>query len=308
MTKWAKHGRRRFLSAASALLLVFAGRIAPSQALQTQPAAAPVSAPATAAFDIVDIHASPFLRDLGTRMQGGNLSGDRYILRQVTMTQLVVAAYKVEPAYVQGGPSWLDWDRFDIEAKTPPTTSKEEIRLMLQLLLAQRFGLMAHSGTAPMPVYMLTAQNGKTKLKESNGTGDPSCQPQPPPANQTPGVIPQIVVACRNESMEQFTQFLRMIGNATVGDTVKPVIDSTGLKGAYDFDLKWTPPQLLARAGSEGISIFDAVDKELGLKLALVTAPQPVLIVESVNEVPTPTRLTSQSACPRCRRPSLKSR
>ena len=48
-----------------------------------------------------------------------------------------------------------------------------------------------------------------------------------------------------------------------------PVVDSTGLKGAYDFDLNWTGRQWLVRAGTDGISIFDAVDKQLGLKLAL---------------------------------------
>jgi uncharacterized protein (TIGR03435 family) len=67
-----------------------------------------------------------------------------------------------------------------------------------------------------------------------------------------------------------------------------PVVDSAGLKGPYDFDLKWTARALLPRAGSEGISIFDAVDKQLGLKLALETAPRPVRIADRVNETPTP--------------------
>ena len=49
-------------------------------------------------------------------MDGGYLTGDRYILHQATMTQLIAAAYNLDEAYVQGGPSWLDWDRYDIEA------------------------------------------------------------------------------------------------------------------------------------------------------------------------------------------------
>lgn len=221
-------------------------------------------------------------------MQGGNLSGDRYIWRQATMTQIIAAAYNLEPANVQGGPSWLDWERYDIVAKAPPTTSKAEIDLMLQSLLAKRFGLVAHTGSAPMPAYMLTAQNGKTKLKESEGTGDSGCKGQAQPANQLAGAIPQILVVCSNETMEKFAELLHMAGNATVGDTSTPVVNSTGLTGAYDFDLKWTPRQLLSRAGPDGISIFDALDKQLGLKLTLETAPRPVLIVDSVNESPTP--------------------
>jgi len=219
---------------------------------------------------------------------GGDLSGDRYELRQATMTGLIAAAYNLEPIYVQGGPSWLDWDHYDIEAKAPPTTSKETLRLMLQSLLAERFSLMVHRGTAPIPVYVLSAPNGQAKLKESNGSGDSGCKPQPLSAPPPPGVIPQVVVVCRNETMAQFVEFLRSIGLASVGDTVKPFTDSTGLKEAYDFDIKWTPAQLLAQAGPDGISIFDAVDKQLGLKFALETAPRPVLIVDSVNETPTP--------------------
>jgi uncharacterized protein (TIGR03435 family) len=218
-------------------------------------------------------------------MDGGNLSGDRYILRQATMTQIIGAAYNLDPTNVQGGPSWLDWDHFDIVAKAPPTTSKAEIRLMLQSLLAQRFGLVAHTGSAPMPAFVLTAQTGKTKLKESDGTGDPSCEFQPPPANQAAGTISQIVFTCHNETMERFAEDVH---NWAGGYLTQPVVDSTGLKAAYDFDIKWTPRQLLGRAGADGISIFDAVDKELGLKLALQTAPRPVLIVDSVNEAPTP--------------------
>ncbi len=244
--------------------------------------------PATAAFDVADVHSSPFLRNLSPGLMGGDLSGDRYELRQATMTRLIAAAYNLEPIYVQGGPSWLDWDHFDIEAKAPPTTSKEALRLMLQSLLAQRFSLVVHRGTAPMPVYVLGAPNGEGKLKVSAGSGDSGCKPQPLPGPPPPGVIPQVTVLCRNETMAQFVDFLHSIGLATVGDTVKPFADSTGLKEAYDFDFKWTPAQLLAQAGADGVSIFNAIDKQLGLKLALETAPRPVLIVDSVNETPTP--------------------
>ena len=65
-------------------------------------------------------------------------------------------------------------------------------------------------------------------------------------------------------------------------------LNKTGLEGKWDFTIKWTPPALLARAGADGISIFDAVDKQLGLKLEAGKVPQPVIFVDSVNEAPTP--------------------
>jgi len=156
---------------------------APASSPAPSPVTGPASAPASAQFDVADVHASPYVRF--PFMDGGNLSGDRYILHQATMTQIIAAAYNLDPTNVQGGPSWLDWDHFDIVAKAPPTTSKPAIRLMLESLLSQRFSLVVHTDSAPMPAFVLSAQTGKTKLKdsetkESGGTGEPNCQYQPP--------------------------------------------------------------------------------------------------------------------------------
>jgi uncharacterized protein (TIGR03435 family) len=86
-------------------------------------------------------------------------------------------------------------------------------------------------------------------------------------------------------TMEAFAEDLHQMAG---GYLTNPVIDSTGLKGSWDFDLKWTGRGNLAKAGADGVSIFDAVDKQLGLKLELQTAARPVLIVDSANEQPTP--------------------
>ena len=284
MTKRTVHSRRKFLSIASALLLVFAWRIVSSQALQAQQAVAPhAAAPTTAAFDVADVHASPF--EWAPRMDGGNLVGDRYILYDATMTQIIATAYSLDSANVQGGPSWLDWDHFDIIAKAPQSASRETLQLMLQSLLAERFSLVVHKGTAPMPSYVLTAQNGKTRLKESDGKGESGCKWKPQSINSAADALPQNLVTCHNEIMEKFAGDVYAMAG---GYLAEPVVDSTGLKGAYDFDLKWTGSESLIRAGAEGISIFDAVDKQLGLKLTLGTAPRPVLTVDSANESPTP--------------------
>ena len=66
-----------------------------------------------------------------------------------------------------------------------------------------------------------------------------------------------------------------------------PVVDVTGLSGAWDFNLRWTGRGALASAGADGVTLFDAIDKQLGLKLELGKAPIPVVVVESVNEQPT---------------------
>jgi len=235
------------------------------------------------AFEIADVYTSPHRSFPFSN--GGNLHGDRFAFRQATMLDLIAYAYGLDPSMVQDGPIWLETDRFDVIAKTTPKTSKEDLKLMVRSLLAERFSLVTHTGSKPMPAWVLTVGKGKAKLKEGDDTGKADCQYQEPPPNQPPGTVSNIVFVCHNTTMEAFAKHLHDWGGGYLSE---PVVDETGLKGAWDFDIKWTGKGQLQKAGADGISIFDAVDKQLGLKLDLETAPRPVLIVDSVNEKPTP--------------------
>jgi uncharacterized protein (TIGR03435 family) len=236
----------------------------------------------TPAFDIADVHASP--RRTNPFMTGGVLRGGRYDIHKATMVDLISTAYGIDGDKVVGGPSWLDTDRFEVIAKAPNSTAPETVKLMLQGLLAERFMLVVHNDTKPMPAFVLSLGKGKPKLKEAaEGSGPGGCQGQQ--QNPEPGVIPYIVVTCHNLTMQAFSQELRNMAN---GYLTTPVVDSTGLKGAWDFEIKWHGRGQLARAGSEGITIFDAVDKQLGLKLDPQKVPIPVIVVDSVEQKPTP--------------------
>jgi uncharacterized protein (TIGR03435 family) len=233
------------------------------------------------AFEAADVHVSPH-RNL-TLFEGGVLRGDRYVLRQATMVDLIATAYGVDASNVQGGPSWLETDRFDITGKAPATTSPATVKLMLQSLLQDRFELVIHNGSKPIPAFILTTGKGKPKMAEAEGPGDADCKDvEQKPA---PGTVPSILFSCHHTTMEEFARNVHQWAGGYLTD---PVVDSTGLKGSWDFDIKWTPKMLLQKAGPDGISIFDAVDKQLGLKLEKQTAPRPVLIVDSVNQQPTP--------------------
>jgi uncharacterized protein (TIGR03435 family) len=233
------------------------------------------------AFEAADVHVSP--HRMFPFSEGGILSGDRYMFRQATMVDLIAAAYGVDPANVQGGPSWLETDRFDVIAKTLATTTPAATKLMLRTLLKDRFQLVMHNGSKPLPAFVLTTGKGKPKLTEAEGSGDADCKyvDQKP----APGTVPSIVFSCHHTTMEEFAGNVHEWAGGYLTD---PVVDATGLKGSWDFDIKWTPKMLLQKAGPDGISIFDAVEKQLGLKLERQTAPRPVLIVDSVNQQPTP--------------------
>jgi uncharacterized protein (TIGR03435 family) len=195
---------------------------------------------------------------------------------------LIASAYGLESEKVQGGPNWLDTDRFDIAAKAPVNTPPAQVKLMLQTLLADRFQLKIHMDSKPLPVFVLSVGKGKPKLRESDGTGNSGCRGEP--QNPQPGVIPYNVATCHNRTMEQLAQDLRDMAN---GYLTNPVVDQTGLKGSWDFEIKWTSRGALAAAGADGISIFDAVDKQLGLKLEAQKLAVPVIVVDSVNRKPT---------------------
>jgi uncharacterized protein (TIGR03435 family) len=195
-------------------------------------------------------------------------------LYAATIVDLISRAWGIESDKVVGGPDWLDTDRFDVFAKVTADTTPESLRLMLKALLADRFKLVVHRDTRPFPEYVLLA--GKhPRLKEAAGGGESACQPIPQNA----------AVSCRNMTMAQFANRLSQMARDYFQGN--PVADLSGLKGAWDFTLKWTGRNLLATAGSDGISIYDAVDKQLGLKLDVQKVPMPVIVVDHVNEKPT---------------------
>jgi uncharacterized protein (TIGR03435 family) len=209
-------------------------------------------------FLIADVHTS---------------QGDRYFLTQATMLDLIATAYGVDGINIHGGPTWLERDRYDIRAKVPPKTTPDDIKLMLRSLLADRFHLVVTTGTAPMPTYILSAGPGKPKMTESTGTADPSCVPLPPPANPPANAPDYITIACKNITMPALADTLHDFAGGYLN---QPVVDETNLAGAWDFTIKWTGRDELAKQGADGISIFTAVEKQLGLKLELKTSPRPV--------------------------------
>jgi uncharacterized protein (TIGR03435 family) len=240
----------------------------------------------TPSFDVADVHirphsTNPFPQTIGPLVRAG-----RYDLRNATMLDLISRAYAVSGDAVLGGPNWLDRNRFDIVAKAPDGTSSETLQLMLQSLLADRFKLVLHKDTKPVPAYILTV-SGTPKLKAGTAPTDDDAKKQPcqgtPNPPQTSTGIPFQVLSCHGMTMEQLAQQLPNYAGAYI---TTRVMDQTGLKGNFDFDLKWTARGALARAGSEGVTMPAALEA-LGLKVVYDKAPAPVLVVDSVKDTPT---------------------
>jgi uncharacterized protein (TIGR03435 family) len=237
-------------------------------------------------FEVADVHVSTTVHGAAQNV-GGVLREGRYINRDATMLQLIEAAWGVPEDTISGGPSWVSLDLFDVVAKVPNGTTPATANLMLQNLLADRFGLAIDQVPRPLPRYVLSVVKGGSKLKPAGESGDPGCQlvQQTAPADADLASIPNIKVQCRNVTAAAIAENLhRMAGGYLDHD----VIDSTGLNGAYDFDLEWTDRPLLAVRGADGISLFIAVEKQLGMKLEVQNVSVPSFVIERANRRPSP--------------------
>jgi uncharacterized protein (TIGR03435 family) len=228
----------------------------------------PTSRPA---FDVASIQ--PSTRP-NPGMRGGVLRGDRYELRNATMVDLIRTAYGVVPDKITGGPSWLEWNRFDIAALAPEGTPPDRLREMLKTLLAERFKLAVREDMTTTTGMALKV-GAAHKLRTAAGAG--GCQGQAAPE---PNGVPAQTVSCKGQTMAQLAEQLPRIAGAYFPGG-QQVVDETGLSGEWDFELKWTPRAMLAQAGSDGMTIQSAIEK-LGLKLEPKEMKVPAIVVDTV--------------------------
>lgn len=275
---------RAFATLSIAAVVLSAGAF--SQTTPTPPAASQTT------FEIADVHVSPPARNPGLR--GPMLRRGLYEIRSATMLDLIRTAYGIDAERVVGGPTWLENDRFDLFAKPPEGTTAETAKPMLQALLADRFKLVLHNDNRSVLAYAVKVGK-RPLLKPSDGSGDSGCKftfpppPAPPAPGGPPPPPPVFSYACTNMTMAKFAEALTTtIFTARQFLNGRVVVDETELKGAWNFDLKLTPRGMITPAGPVvgSISLFDAVDQQLGLKLDPVEVPMSVIVVDGVNQKP----------------------
>jgi uncharacterized protein (TIGR03435 family) len=203
-----------------------------------------------------------------------------------TMRLMIAAAYNVNLDAVKGAPEWVDSDRFDVVAKSTPDATEAQLRVMLKSLLVERFKLAAHVEEKPTAAYALMVAKGGPKLKEST-LGKPTDQKCMP----VDGPPEQFHLACEHITMGELAKNLPNMAPRYI---TMPVVDKTELKGAWGFQLDWTPMAAPGGRGGEdlttietagGYTVFDALAK-IGLKLERGKLPVPTVVVDSVERVP----------------------
>jgi len=239
-------------------------------------------------FEVASVkRADPKAPNSGPICKGGPGTADPTMLRctNTALSLLIIQAYDVK-FYEIVSPEWVTHggseSGYDVTAKIPTGTTKENYRLMLQRLLSERFHLRAHRETREMPVYAMTVAKGGPKLTRSSPSG-----------SQAPRFAATFV---NNHFHWTFHHApLADLAGALASNFWSPVLDETALDGEYDFTLDFAPDENWQRRvgwhPSSAVSddtpvISTAISEQLGLKLAPRRGPVKVLVVDSADKTP----------------------
>jgi uncharacterized protein (TIGR03435 family) len=188
----------------------------------------------------------------------------------VTLKRAITGAYDVVPDRVLGGPDWIDSDRFQITAKVAQPVREEELDKMLQTLLAERFHLKLHREMRTLPGFVLEIGKNGPKLQPAAGASRSLYN--------------------AHGHMEAASVTMSMLAQTLSREFGLPVVDGTGLTGAFNFRLVWNPDSPLTlelgtgAASDAGVELFNSIQQQLGLTLKSRRMRVEVLVVDHAEK------------------------
>jgi uncharacterized protein (TIGR03435 family) len=248
--------------------------------------AAMVAAQAQPTFDVASLKRNTSLNEYGG---GGPRPGGRYRLTNMAARSLISVAWNIPNDRVLGGPGWVAVDRFDLDATMKENATQDETRAMLRALLRDRFALAAHIEQRDLPVYLLMRARPDAPLGPGLERSAFDCK-DPAARKQSAATA----LAARPGRM--LCGFTVDTGSIDAGGTTietlaqiltpqagRPVIDRTGLTGGYNVLLKWTATLGTDAPAADAVSLFTAVQEQLGLRLDNGTAPLDVVVIDRIE-------------------------
>ncbi len=220
-----------------------------------------------------------------------NISGDisrgmrpgvgRLSISNMTLRDLLMVAYQVRDFQISGGPSWIDSEHYDIEAKTDGNTAPRQMaEPMLQALLEDRFKLKVHRETKELPIYVLTAAKNGLKIqpaKEGSCVNPEPGKPAAPGQRQSAFCGFHVIGRGRYDATHTGVPALATDLSSVLSRTV---VDKTALTEAFDVHLRFAPEDA---PDSTSPSIFTAVQEQLGLRLESGKGPVEVIVIDQVE-------------------------
>lgn len=262
-------------------------------------------------FDAVSVKPSPPPDGRGRRVAmiggPGTPTPGRINYENVGLGAIIGEAYNVK-GYQISGPDWFQSERYNVIATVPLGITKDQFRVMLQNLLADRFKLTLHKETRELPIYTLSVAKNGPKLKKA--------VPDPPPdasdgadvagrpggragggnmkldTEGYPVLGPGMSMAMMNDRARLANKgHMQVLVNLLSGQTGRPVVDATGLTEEYQFALYWIPQPPGADPSMaedpKGPDLFAALQEQMGLKLEPKKGPIEVLVIDHAERVPT---------------------
>jgi uncharacterized protein (TIGR03435 family) len=302
---------RKLLLAAAALLAVMGPvltGVVSGPRLRAQSQAATFGRPSGPKFEVASVKpvsAGP------TQHVGIKIDAARVDIGYWSIKQLILRAFGLQPDQVSG-PDWMDSLRFDILAKLPEGATRDQLPYMLQWLLVERFGLVAHGETRDVPGFALVVGKDGPKMKPAAPDADAPADQAANPIEKVGRTLDSLygdgkpfgLAAMTYTSSGLHLEFTKMPMDALVQVLASylrvPVIDRTGLEGKYQVSLDFSRADMsgaseadapggdapLVASDPAGTSVFSAV-RWLGLRLERRKAPIAVLVVDHLEQVPT---------------------
>ena len=204
--------------------------------------------------------------------------GGAFTATNQLLIRLISFAYSVDDFRLIGGPGWIRQARFDVDARANTGAPNEQIRLMMQSLLADRFALVTHRERREMPTYVLV-------FARDDGRLGPGVQAVDDCKTQHPKLAPNTLYGCGPISVAA------SIASMMLG---APVVDKTGVSGTFNVSVSFSPEGVRPFAGESFTppadpnlpSFRDALRDQLGLKLEAGRGPVDVLVIDAA-EMPT---------------------
>lgn len=221
----------------------------------------------------------------------------RCFVENYPVSSLIELAYGIH-SYQLSGPKWMEEERYTINAKAPEGSSRKQISLMLRNPLSERFQLATHFEKRETTGYELVVMKRGPKLDSSPGAPkqdedarkevpqiktDREGYPEPPPGRHSWMAVDNDRARWKfvDESMDEFA------GRIAEAMLQKPTVNATGLEGKYDFLLSYSwaamqpdPPP------DSGVTLFEAVQEQLGLKLEPRKVPVDTLVIDHIEKTP----------------------
>ena len=234
-------------------------------------------------FDVVSVKPNKS-SDSGNRW--GRHPGGGWFMFNMTAGFLIRQAYPTKVDDFVGAPAWAMSDRFDVDARATFVPTVEQERLMLRALLADRFKLAAHYEMQERPIYNLVMARADGRLgpqlrrieidcatykrpSPASGMAKPNVKDAPTCGYRMSGGSTTLSIVSGGRSMQA-------LADSISGYAGRPIFDKTGLTGYYAFTLEFM-------GGNDGVSIFTALQEQLGLKLEPARGPLDVVVIDHIE-------------------------